>query len=83
MVAQRADCDPANGPAPGRDGAGTTDAVCVRGCEGEIAGISTLRCKGKVTAVVDSFLRCVQMRESKWAMKERREGACRTADCRF
>ena len=42
-----------------------------------------LRCKGKVTVVVDSFLRCIQMRDSKWAMKERREGACRTADRRF
>ena len=42
-----------------------------------------LRCIGKVTVVVDSFPRCVQMRDSKWAMKERREGACRTADRRF
>ena len=42
-----------------------------------------LRCKGKVTVVIDSFLQCVRMGESKWAVKERREGACRTVDRRF
>lgn len=83
MAAQRAERDPAKRPAPGHDGAGATDAVCVRGCEGEISGRRMLRCKGKVTVVIDSFLQCVRMGESKWAVKERREGACRTVDHRF
>lgn len=57
-VAQRADCDPANGPAPGRDGAGTTDTVCVHGCEGGNNGNKHAQMQRK-SDCVDSFVSSV------------------------
>ena len=56
------------------------DVICVHGCEGEITERRILRDQGQVTVACWLFFQCIQMPDSKWARKERREGTWERTD---